>query len=165
MLVPAAQASIDAHDQARRDRWNGERPLFDTAFTIGDAALATPGCEAWPNPERRARVGDSEEPEPAGGIILEITSVPVPAVTDDGEIVQRRAYRCYDYSPGLPDHRRIVVLTEDQVAGFDAMDISRVRALSRHLRRKGRTRGPQTRDELDTLRDALLLASLVEGQR
>lgn len=162
-LSEAAQATIAEHEARRRERLAGDRPLFDTAFTIGDHRLAAPGCEAWSNPQRRANTGYSEEPEPAGGVILEITSAP--AVTDDGEIVHRRAYRCYDYSPGLPPHRRYVTLTEDQVAGFDAPDMARIRGLARRLAHQAKTRGTMGPAELEAITTAARLAAIVGQTR
>lgn len=138
MLTPEAQAVIDRRKQEQHERMDGRRLLFDTAYTRGDMALAEPGCELWSRDAWDALSrGDrrlNAEGEPRGGVILDITSAR--DVTDDGEIIERRAFLTYDYTS---DRRRpdlaFTTLTEAQVApdSFTAPSIPHIRQSYRRL--------------------------------
>jgi hypothetical protein len=150
---------------ALREEADG-RPLFDTARTLGDAAIAEPGCECW----ARVDGGDARmrfDGEPRGGIILEIVAGHPDVDEETGEVVHRRAYRLFDYDPRTPPHQRISVLTETQIdpQSFGPPNLARIRNLYRQLCRDiSRRKGTATVAEIDMVHDAWRLAAIVGQQ-
>jgi hypothetical protein len=164
VLTDAAKAVIEQRDRERRERYEGTRPLYDTAYTKGDYLLAEPGCEIWARTEGpNARM--THDGEPRGGIILEITSsTEVDAET--GELVQRRSFRTFDYYCGAL-WRATTVLNEAQVdpESFEAPDWGRIRNTYRRLchevGKKHGKRSPADTAEITMVRDAGRLAAIV----
>lgn len=159
VLTDAAKELIAQRDQQRAERIAGTRPMFDTAYTLGDFRLAEPGCEVWSKTDGDlADVKMNPDGDPCGGIVLEVTT----SVDDvDGEI--RRAFRCFDYTR-TQLWRAVIVLQEHQVDpdSFSPPDWSRIRAQYRRICREiGGRRGVASRPELELMHDAHLLAAIV----
>lgn len=159
MHTAEAQAIIDRRKREQAERFNGDRPLFDTAWTKGDFRLAEPGAEVWARTDGDiTQVRMNPAGEARGGIILEVTADPDP---ETGEM--RRAFRCFDYTSG-PTWRAVTVLTEAQVDpnSFSPPDWARIRGLYRRLCREvGVKRGTASCDEIDMVQDAAHLAAII----
>lgn len=158
---PEAQALVERRDAERMQRWSGERPMFDTALTKGDFRLAEPGAEVWAKTDGDlADVRMNADGGPRGGIILEITTDPD---VETGDL--RRAFRCFDYT--APLWQAVTVLPEEKVDphSFSAPDWSRIRRtyrrLCREVGKKLQGNHLASVDEIDMVRDAARLASIL----
>lgn len=162
-LTDAAKAVIAQRALERHERLTGTRPLFDSARTKGDYLLAEPGCEIFARDSGDVtNIRMRADGQPRGGIIVEIASGS--EVTGDGEIIQRRAFRCIDYDPRVPLRRATTVLTEAQIdpSTFTAPNIARIRGLYRRMCREiGARSGVASSSEIDMVLDAARLAAIV----
>lgn len=161
---PEAEALIEQRKRERMERWQGDRPMFDTARTIGDFRLAEPGAEVWSKTDGDvANVRMNASGEPRGGIVLEVTT---DYDQETGETL--RAFRCLDYTLGDDMlWRAESVLQEAQIdpQSFTAPDWNRVkrtyRRLCREVGKKVHGRHAATAQELDMVTNAFRLAAIL----
>lgn len=157
---------------ANLDRLRAANPEPSTrmgARTIGDMAIVELGCEIWARTgvDGLMRPGDDGDPElegvqARGGIVVEITDTT--SVTDDGEIMRARAFRCFDYDPRLEPFRAYTTLTEAQVdpARFDPPKASLLKSVVRGwCRQVGAGKGPLNTFEAQLVTDAAHLTALL----
>lgn len=165
MLSPEAQALIDQRKRERMERIQGDRPMFDTAYTIGDFRLAEPGAEVWSKTDDLdvTNVRMTADGEPRGGIILEVT---IDIDRETGEAL--RAFRCFDYTLGDDSlWKAETVLQEAWVDphSFTSPDWNRIKLTYRRLCEqvglKRRGRHIATREELDMVTNAFRLAAIL----
>jgi hypothetical protein len=165
-MHPDAQALIDQRKREARERWEGKRPLFDTAYTKGDFMLAEPGCEVWgwsaltlPEGADPSAVRMRSDGEARGGIILEITTD-----WDEETGERKRAFRTIDYDPRIPLWQATTVLQEAECdpQTFTNPDWTRIREMYRRLCREvGQQKHIASMAEIDMVTDAFHLASII----
>lgn len=166
MLSPEAREQIASTDQRRADRWEGRRPLVDSRLgsrTIGDMSIITEGCELFAKEDGSDDMRLRPDGEAVGGIVLDVTDVAT--VTDDGEIVQQRAFLVYD--PHMPLYQAFTTLTERQVdpTRFMPPNIGRIRQAIRRMKNGVRDKGPITSEDVDLLGHAYHLGSVLMQRR
>jgi hypothetical protein len=158
MLSDTARAIVGAADQRSKERWNGDRPLFDTALTLGDFRIAEAGAECWARTDGDiALLRMAHDGEARGGIILDITADPDPETGD-----MRRAFRVFD--PYAPLWQAVTVLQESMIdpQSFSPPNLGRIRNAYRRLCREiGSKRGAATSTELEMVANAGRLAAIL----
>lgn len=167
MLTDAAKAQIKAAEDRKLAFSRGEGPATRlSARSIGDMSLIDVGCTVWAKTEEGghdlSQVRMNSDGEARGGLVVEVTDHT--EVTEDGEIVKRRAFRCLDPYLGPESFRAWTLLEEANVdlAACEPPQLGRIRSMYRRAcAHVGKQKGNAHADETDLVIVAARLAALV----